>query len=292
MATEWIKMKRGLRHDPKVIAISRQLAADPAFMAWLEPNASPKNVTQRVTFANVTRVTVCALLDVWAALNNSITTDCRMPYMALQDIDDIAEVPGIGAAMASVGWVVQKPLHGLVFPNFIEHNTPAKSRENTQTNAQRQKAYRGRKKAESDKEKALRYVTTDKNREEKSNKEERESASAKAQASFAEQAQTIVSAYPRREKIADALQIVHGHLQAGDEFECMLAGTKAAAAVIRNLPSASANRYVPGALSFFQSKRWADDPETLRRQGNSGTGAKPTSKNEFLDELGGRAPTQ
>lgn len=70
----------------------------------------------------------------------------------------------------------------------------------------------------------------------------------------------------------------------------MLAGTKAAAAVIRTLPSGSSNRYVPGAEAFFRSKRWADDPETLRRQGNTQTGSKPMSDDDFLDELGGRAP--
>lgn len=69
----------------------------------------------------------------------------------------------------------------------------------------------------------------------------------------------------------------------------MLAGTKAAAAIIRTLPSGASNRYVPGAEAFFRAKRWADDPETLRRQGDTKSGSKPMSDEEALAQLGGRA---
>ena len=106
---------------------------------------------------------------------------------------------------------------------------------------------------------------------------------------FGDQAQQVVSAYPRREKVASALKIVFGHLTAGENFEAMLSGTKAAAAVIRTLPSGSSNRYVPGAENFFISKRWADDPETLKRQGDSKTGSTPTSEEDFMKQMGGRA---
>ncbi|MFK5284302.1 hypothetical protein ACI3PL_32450, partial [Lacticaseibacillus paracasei] len=73
-------------------------------------------------------------------------------------------------------------------------------------------------------------------------------------------------------KTAEALAIVAKSLADGDDFEAMLAGTRAAAAVIRTLPSGHLNRYVPSAESFFQHKRWKDDPETLRRQGSQSTG--------------------
>jgi len=106
---------------------------------------------------------------------------------------------------------------------------------------------------------------------------------------FTEQAQRIVSAYPRREKIASALAIVLHQLEAGESFEAMLSGTKAAAAVIRQLPSGALNTYVPGAESFFSNKRWADDPDTLRRQGDKQTGKKPMTDEELTQALGGRA---
>lgn len=153
MAGDWIKMRRGLRHDPKVIAMARTLAADRQFMAWwTDPQqmACRHIVTEVVTFANVTRVTVCGLLDVWAALNNTLSDDCTAAFMTLQDLDDIAEIPGFGNAMEQVGWVTQLETGGLEFQNFNEHNTTAKNRPQAATAAERAKAYRDRKKAQSD----------------------------------------------------------------------------------------------------------------------------------------------
>jgi len=80
-----------------------------------------------------------------------------------------------------------------------------------------------------------------------------------------QQALTITSAYPRREKIALALSIVLKDLNDGESFDEILASTKAIAAVIRSLPSGASNRYVPSAETFFRDKRWQDDPETFRR---------------------------
>jgi hypothetical protein len=153
MAGDWIKMRRGLRHDPKVIAMARTLAADRQFMAWwTDPQqmACRHIVTEVVTFANVTRVTVCGLLDVWAALNNTLSDDCTAAFMTLQDLDDIAEIPGFGNAMEQVGWVTQPDTGGLEFQNFNEHNTTAKNRPQAATAAERAKAYRDRKKAMAD----------------------------------------------------------------------------------------------------------------------------------------------
>ena len=171
MAGDWIKMRRGLRHDPKVIAIARELGSRREFMSWWsDPQrmTCKNHVTEIVTFANVTRVTVCALLDVWSSLNNTLGGDGKAPFMTLQDIDDIAEVPCLGDAMASVGWVVENNAEGIIFPNFWEHNTTSKDRGTPKSNAERQREYRERKKAQSEQEKALRYVTRENRREEKS----------------------------------------------------------------------------------------------------------------------------
>lgn len=101
-------------------------------------------------------------------------------------------------------------------------------------------------------------------------------------------AMRIIEAYPRREKTAEAAQIVAGHLAEGDDFELMLAGTKACAAVIRTLPSGHLNRYVPSAVSFFRDRRWKDDPETLKRQGSSSTGQGQMNLEEAKKQLGRR----
>lgn len=286
-------MRCGLRHDPKVIAIARFLTNSEKFTS--ECVTCAPHVTSRVTFHVVTRVTVCALLDVWGALNNSLGEDGKAPYMTLEDLDDISEIPDLGKAMQSVGWVIEMGAGGLMFPNFAENNSPSKSRSTSaKTGAERAREFRARKRLESsdsDTVTASRNVTTDKRRIEKSIKES-ESAGASATINdleIAEQAKRIVAAYPRKEKSADALQIVHAHLADGEGFEQMLAGTHACAAVIRTLPSGPMNRYVPSAEKFFLAKRWADDPQSLSRQGAGKNGAKLTSEDDFLKQLGGRA---
>jgi len=286
MAGDWIKMRRGLRHDPKVVAMARYLSERRPFMNWWtdpQQQSADRNVTEYVTFANVTRVTVCALLDVWASLNNALKDDGHAPFMTLEDLDEIAEIPCFGEAMESVGWVTLEESGGLVFPNFIENNTPSKSRTGgAKSDAQRAKEYRARKKAERESQESVdasRHVTTEKRREEYSIERER---------ARGEKAQTIVSAYPRQEKLASALRIVDQHLAEGENFEAMLSGTKAAAAVIRTLPSGARNRYVPSAESFFLQKRWQDDPETFKRQGDARGQSQPLSDEEVDELLGGR----
>jgi hypothetical protein len=65
--------------------------------------------------------------------------------MAVSDIDDMVEMPGFGEALLAVGWVVEDGEKGLVFPNFLEHNAPQKTRPEAKTGAQRTKEWRERK---------------------------------------------------------------------------------------------------------------------------------------------------
>jgi len=170
MAGDWIKMRIGLRHDPKVIAISRYLFKSEKFVETCVTET--RHVTERVTFGTVTRVTVCALLDVWGALNNSLGADGKAPFMSLQDLDSISEIPDFGEAMKSVGWVIDLGAEGLMFPNFAENNSPSKSRPSVaKSDAERAREYRARKKGkstETEPEPPSRHVTVDKRREEKS----------------------------------------------------------------------------------------------------------------------------
>jgi hypothetical protein len=148
MAGDWIRIRRGLRQLPKTVAIARSLSANRDFMAWwAEPvqTGCRHSVTEIVTFENVTRVTACALTEIWFAINDVIGADCRIPYMELSDIDDIVGVPGFGKAMSEVGWVIPHDEKGLVFPNFSEHNVPDKMRSQAKSAAQRAREYRARK---------------------------------------------------------------------------------------------------------------------------------------------------
>lgn len=162
-------MRRGLRQNPKVIAMARFLADDPKFREWLSENGGVTR-HESVTVALVTRVTVASLLDVWSSLNESVGNDWEMPFMVLLDIDEIAEIPGLGRAMKLVGWVEEMQAGGLMFPNFGEHNTPAKERGgDAKSDAQRAREYRERKRQEKERHGVTsRHAIEEKRREEKS----------------------------------------------------------------------------------------------------------------------------
>lgn len=117
---------------------------------------------------------------------------------------------------------------------------------------------------------------------------ESESAGAKRSKSPTQDLMAIVAAYPRREGLDEALALVAASLAEGDDYEAMLAGTRACAAVIRTLPSGHLNRYVPSAEKFFSKKRWKDDPETFRRQGNQSSGQGQMSLEDAQRSLGRR----
>ena len=149
MAGEWIKIRRGMRQWPKTVAVARHLCCSREFMNWWSDpvrHACVTTVTEIVTFENVTRVTACALTELWFALNDVLGEDCHVPYMEISDIDDIVGVPGFGEAMLEVGWVTVHDAKGLVFPNFSEHNTPNKLRAEPKSDADRARDYRERKK--------------------------------------------------------------------------------------------------------------------------------------------------
>jgi len=152
MAGEWIKMRTGLRRHPKAVAMARFLSGQPEFVNMCFGNRHVTNhetVTIGVTLEVVTRVTVCALLEVWGAINTVLKEEESISFMTLPDIDDIAGIPSFGKAMAYVGWVVESAgdgLPGLEFPNFTEFNTPDSKRRVAKSDAQRAKEYRERKK--------------------------------------------------------------------------------------------------------------------------------------------------
>ena len=177
MAGDWIRMRTNLRRHPKVIAMSRRLASDRRFMDWWsDPGrvTCRDSVTEIVTFENVTRVTVCGLLELWGSVNTVVKDDLVIPYMALIDIDDITGIPGFGGALEAVGWVREDDsddVQGLVFPNFGEFNTPDANRKKAKSDAERAREYRARKRAETDRHETSQNVT--KNHEKSRGEEKR-----------------------------------------------------------------------------------------------------------------------
>ncbi|MFQ5504361.1 MAG: hypothetical protein ACE5F1_06115 [Planctomycetota bacterium] len=90
-------------------------------------------------------MTVSGLLCVWGAANEH-SSDGVLPGVSIDDLDEIARIPGLGRALESVGWaVVDEEQNVVSLPNFREWNTPRKSR--SKTDAERSREYRKRKRA-------------------------------------------------------------------------------------------------------------------------------------------------
>lgn len=153
MAGDWIKMRSGLLTSPKVNGIARHLERNPDVCKSLSTGYN--GVMSDIVTRHVTRyVTVTALLLVWSAANEH-TSDGVFVNADLSDIDDIAGIPGFGAAMREAGWLVyDEDACTVTLPNFEEYNTSHRERgASAKTAAERQRQYRERKKqAESGKE--------------------------------------------------------------------------------------------------------------------------------------------
>lgn len=147
MPAEWIKMQIGITKDPKVMAMTALLAGKPGFSKWagLPPESlADRNVTRNVTV----RVTVVSLLNVWGQANLSGKADgddLVVEYSNLGTLDDWAEQPDFGEAMAYVGWAVEEESGSggkrVRFPKFMLNNVPMEERYKKQ-NSDRQKRHR------------------------------------------------------------------------------------------------------------------------------------------------------
>lgn len=162
MAGDWIKMRSELATHPKLKAIYNALVYgdDPGLLVYvcgsdaLGIGAMPpsnESMTDRalrcVTDSALLDVTLCALLRVWSAVNAHCKVDgvdAILSPMQLFDVDSIAGFSGFGEAMKSAGWIDDSERNSLRFPNFLEWNQPACSRNVALTNSERQSRYRER----------------------------------------------------------------------------------------------------------------------------------------------------
>ena len=169
MACDWIKMRVDLYRDPKVCVIADCLMAPDGPLAAYVSQMKQRDMT--VT-RNVTRnVTVGALVTVWGVMRHrgkrrEDSLLCK--GVTISVIDDVADLPGFGAAMASVGWAVQTD-EGIEFPGFFEEYNVDPSEKKASAAAERQRRYRERKASNGD---VTRDVTVT-HREEKSREEKK-----------------------------------------------------------------------------------------------------------------------
>ena len=171
MAGDWIKMRTDIYRDPKVCIMADLLLDEDGPLARYVSHSCMRDMT--VT-RNVTRnVTVGALVTVWGVTRHRGKRNGDDLFIAgatSSIVDDIADLPGFGAAMIAVGWAIETD-DGLVFPHFFEEFNVEPTEERKANNAERQRRYR-------EKRNALRDVTVtsqsnareEKRREENTNK--------------------------------------------------------------------------------------------------------------------------
>lgn len=148
MAGDWIKMRTDLYRDPKVCAIADHLMhQDGELSAFVNQNCQRKMTVTRNVMRNVT---VGALVSVWGVMRlrgKRIDDDLVFKSGTLWIIDDLADLPGFGQAMASVGWV-EANSEGIVFRNFFSEYNVDPNEDAKAKNAERQRRHREKSKQE------------------------------------------------------------------------------------------------------------------------------------------------
>lgn len=174
MSRDWIKMRPGLMSDSHVLRMANHLAADPDFKRWFNPSTTAEPCTCEhdsqplpVTLRNVTRsLCVTALLLLWGNARENGHPDGDDLVIDCCDIDDlslIADLPGFGPAMASVGWAVEEPGPQVRFPKLLRDNVSAEDRLR-KANAERQARHRAKVKAMASSEPPPKVDVTDRDR--------------------------------------------------------------------------------------------------------------------------------
>lgn len=145
----WIKIRADLESDPRVHRMAAHIAKSaPGYILTSQAKDLFGSVTDTVTRNALRDVTVMGLSRVWFAANDH-TTDGVFRHADLSYLDDLAHIPGFGAAMASVGYAIHDPeAHTVTLPRFEEYNAPDKNGQRSKTAAAlRQQRLRDRKKA-------------------------------------------------------------------------------------------------------------------------------------------------
>lgn len=261
MAGDWIKMRGTLLTNPKVIRMARVLLENPAFIGWygrhVTRNDGPKTsvtVNPETAISVVTRVTIGALLPLWFSVNDCAGDDGILPGAGLFELDTMAGVPGIGAALLAVGWIEVLPNEeGIQFSNFHEYNTVGKERSgNAKTNAERQREYRNRHRNENNDNGAV-TVTSRRNRRVDKKREDIPHTPNGAEQRFDE----FWAAYPKKTGKDAARKAFEKRKPDADLLATML-GVLAAQRNSKDWLK-DGGQFVPNPATWLNQGRWQDE---------------------------------
>jgi hypothetical protein len=148
MAGDWIKMRTDLYRDPKVSVMADLLMAPDSDLSMFVDQHCQRQMT--VTRNVMRNVTVGALVAVWGVMRlrgKRENDDLIYRGVTSAVLDDIADLPGFGAAMVAVGWAIETD-EGLVLPRFFEDQNVDPEDTAKKKNAERQARFREKNKAE------------------------------------------------------------------------------------------------------------------------------------------------
>lgn len=147
MAGDWIQMRVWLEKDPRLVAMADVLAVNRQFINWLTDPV--RRTCERTAYEHVTpRVTralcVTALLVTWGTAREQgrrSDDDLIVDFMDADSLSEITDLPGFGAAMVEVGWLIENEDGSATFPKFFRQKESPHAR---LSNAERQRRYRER----------------------------------------------------------------------------------------------------------------------------------------------------
>jgi hypothetical protein len=241
MAGDWIKIRKCLPNDPRIVRMASALKAD--------------------RFR-----TLGGTVSAWCLFDEH-TDSGRLEGYTPDLLDEVVGFRGLAAAMEAVGWL-EVGENFLVAPRFEKHNGKTAKRRCQET----------------DRKRSARKADVKRTIEEKRRDDDSKESSCGKISTLPD----VVSLYPKREKMAEAVEALAAHVRKGADLDAVVAGTRAIAAIIQRMPGGHLNSYVPSAATFFRNRRWEDDPKTwLRNAGTKSNGAPV----EELFRGGGRQAT-
>ncbi len=140
--SDWVKMRTDLYRDPKVCMMADLLMSPEGELARHVERYAGRYLS--VTRNVMRNVTVGALVSVWGVLRHQGKRegdDLVVRGCTISVIDDIADLPGFGHAMASVGWAIETP-EGFTLPRFFDGHNADPDEVARKRNAERQKRFR------------------------------------------------------------------------------------------------------------------------------------------------------
>jgi len=257
MSGDWIKMRKSLAGDPRVVRMMSALKAD--------------------RFR-----TIGGLFSAWCLLDEQ-TEDGLLENYTPQIFDDFLGFQGLANAMILVGWMDESP-QGLVAVNFTEHNGKTAKR-------RAQDSVRKMSAREADKTRTKPGQNADQRREEKSREEkekekrieetEKESPSARcekfARAEYSEAFQRFWDAYPTKRRL--------GKKQAYAAWQKAIQTADPEAIILKASEYASSDRgrgeFSCMPTTWLNQGRWEDDPAAWQDGRTAAAERKPSQPKTF-----------